>query len=232
MPPSCSTTEAAKVQSEQDNAQAYDAFTRWLHHLEPDAGTMRNGSLTQISLDEGIVVIDDSTLDKPFAKRMELVTRHWSGKHHAVGRGINLITLLWTDCDRRVPYDYRILDKAKDNLTKNDHFQAMLKDARRATIVDSYMSPSRRNRASCSIGASVSQNQPGKKQTCWSSNPYRSKLCFAVFRGAAKFNFIFEVPGNREPLYQTFEFWTSNPRRAARLIPTAASIQARSNRFR
>jgi hypothetical protein len=27
---------------------------------------------------------------------MELVTRHWPGKHHAVVRGINLLTLRWT----------------------------------------------------------------------------------------------------------------------------------------
>jgi putative transposase len=81
-------------------------------------------------LRQGILVIDDSTLDKPYARKIELVTRHWSGKHHAVVSGINLITLLWTDGDRHVPVDYSIFDKKKDTLTKNDHFQAMLKQAR------------------------------------------------------------------------------------------------------
>jgi len=80
-------------------------------------------------LSQGILVIDDSTLDKPYARKMELVTRHWSGKHHAVVSGINLITLLWTDGDRHVPVDYRIFDKQQDSLTKNDHFSAMLKEA-------------------------------------------------------------------------------------------------------
>ncbi len=55
--------------------------------------------------------------------------RHWSGKHHAVVSGINLITLLWTNGDRHVPVDYRIFDKKRDALTKNDHFQAMLREA-------------------------------------------------------------------------------------------------------
>jgi putative transposase len=128
-PRSVSATEAAKVQPEEENAPAHDAFTRLLHRLEPDAKTLWHESRTQISLDQGILVIDDSTLDKPYAKQMELVTRHWSGKHHAVVSGINLITLLWTDGDRHVPCDYRIFDKAKDSLTKNDHFQAMLKVA-------------------------------------------------------------------------------------------------------
>jgi putative transposase len=100
-----------------------------LHRLEPDAEALWDEARGQVSLSHGILVIDDSTLDKPYAKKMELVTRHWSGKHRAVVSGINLITLLWTDGDRHVPVDYRIFDKAKDALTKNDHFQAMVKEA-------------------------------------------------------------------------------------------------------
>ena len=48
--------------------------------------------------EEGVLVLDDTTLDKPYAKRMELVYRHWSGKHKRVVWGINLLTLLWTGC--------------------------------------------------------------------------------------------------------------------------------------
>ena len=60
---------------------------------------------------------------------MDLVTLHWSGKHHAVVRGINLVTLPWTDGDRHIPCDYRLYDGAKDGPTKNDHFAAMLRAA-------------------------------------------------------------------------------------------------------
>ena len=74
-------------------------------------------------------MVDDSTLDKPYAKKMELIHRHWSGKHHAVVEGINLITLLWSEGDRHVPLDYRIYDKAGDALTKNDHFRTLLETA-------------------------------------------------------------------------------------------------------
>jgi len=80
----------------------------------------------QVELLDGILVFDDSTLDKPFARQIELVTRHWSGKHHAVLQGIHLMTLLWRDGDRYIPCDYRLYDKAKDGLTKNDHFQHLL----------------------------------------------------------------------------------------------------------
>lgn len=128
-PRSVSATEAAKVQGDEEQPPAHDAFTRLLHRLEPDAATLWREARSQVSLSRGILVIDDSTLDKPYAKKMELVVRHWSGKHHAVVSGINLITLLWTDGDRHVPVDYRIFDKARDALTKNDHFRAMLREA-------------------------------------------------------------------------------------------------------
>jgi len=145
-PRSVSATEAARVQGEEEQAPAHDAFTRLLHRLEPDAATLWGEAKSQVSLHQGILVIDDSTLDKPYARKMELVTRHWSGKHHAVVSGINLITLLWTDGDRHVPVDYCIFDKKQDALTKNDHFQAMLKAARkrgfqpRCVVFDSWYS--------------------------------------------------------------------------------------------
>jgi len=129
-PRSVSATEAAKAQGDEEQAPAHDAFTRLLHRLEPDAAALWGEARSQVSLSRGILVIDDSTLDKPYAKKIELVTRHWSGKHHAVVSGINLITLLWADGDRHVPCDYRIFDKKRDSLTKNDHFRAMLKEAR------------------------------------------------------------------------------------------------------
>jgi putative transposase len=145
-PRSVSATEAAKVQGNEEQAPAHDAFTRLLHRLEPDAETLWREAESQVSLSQGILVIDDSTLDKPYAKKIELVTRHWSGKHHAVVSGINLVTLLWTDGDRHVPVDYRIFDKKKDALTKNDHFQVMIKAARergflpRCVVFDSWYS--------------------------------------------------------------------------------------------
>ncbi|MCP9493368.1 MAG: transposase [Pyrinomonadaceae bacterium MAG19_C2-C3] len=129
-PRTCSGVEAARVAPDTESPPAHDAFTRLLHRLEPDAATLWEEARTQVELAAGILVIDDSTLDKPFANKIDLVARHWSGKHHAVVSGINLITSLWTDGDRHIPVDYRLFDKAKDSLTKNDHFQVLVKAAR------------------------------------------------------------------------------------------------------
>ena len=125
----CSATEAARVQPDQPVPPAHDAFTRLLHRLEPDTATLWREAAGQVTRCGGILVVDDSTLDKPYARKIELVRRHWSGKHHAVVEGINLITLLWTDGDRHMPVDYRLYDKTGDALTKNDHFRALLETA-------------------------------------------------------------------------------------------------------
>lgn len=130
-PKQLTAAEAARVQPESRNAPAYDAFTRLLQRLEPDAETLWTEAATQINKEAGILVLDDSTLDKPFSKRNALASRHWSGKHKAVVYGINLITLLWTDGERAVPCDYRIFDKDTDRKTKNDHFSEMLLEAHR-----------------------------------------------------------------------------------------------------
>lgn len=128
-PRQITATEAERVQPESQNAPAHDAFTRLLTRLEPDAETLWRDSKTQVDLSDGLLVVDDSTLDKPYSARNDLVYRHYSGKHGAVVSGINLITLLWTDGDRAVPCDYRIFDKDTDRKTKNDHFSEMIMKA-------------------------------------------------------------------------------------------------------
>jgi len=128
-PFSYSCLEAGRVQPDRARKPAHDAFNRLLHRLEPDPKTLWEEAAPQVALNKGVLIVDDSTLDKPYTTKMELVTRHWSGKHHAVVEGINLITLLWADGDRYIPCDYRIYDHAHDGLTKNDHFVAMVQTA-------------------------------------------------------------------------------------------------------
>jgi DDE superfamily endonuclease len=118
-------TEAARVQPDSPFAPAHDAFTRLLNRLEPDPETLWEEAEPAVEQAKGVLIIDDSTLDKPYAKHISLVTRHWSGKHRKPVRGINLITLLWADGDRKVPCDYRVFSKA-DGKTKHDHFWEML----------------------------------------------------------------------------------------------------------
>ncbi|MBA3691992.1 MAG: transposase [Acidobacteria bacterium] len=128
-PRTVTATEASSCQPDSTNAPAHDAFTRLLSRLEPDPEVLWTEAQTQIDLNTGILVLDDSTLEKPYSPFNALLYRHWSGKQKAVVEGVNLITLLWTDGVRCVPVDYRVFDKDRDGKTKNDHFAEMLVEA-------------------------------------------------------------------------------------------------------
>lgn len=124
-----SAVEAARSHPESDNPPAHDAYTRLLQRLPPDSEALWAEVQPCIDRTKGLLVIDDTTLDKPYASQMALVSRHWSGKQHAVVQGINLVSLVWSDGDACLPCDYRIYNKAQDGLSKNDHFRAMLEQA-------------------------------------------------------------------------------------------------------
>jgi len=124
-----STVEAAKVSPEGMRQVAHDAYTRLLQRTPPDSEALWQEVQGWVQLTSGLLVIDDSTLDKPYARQMALVTRHWSGKHRRVVQGINLISLVWSDGEARLPCDFRLYHKDQDGLSKNDHFQQMVKQA-------------------------------------------------------------------------------------------------------
>lgn len=102
-----------------------------------------------------ILILDDTTLDKPYANEIEHVTWHWSGKHGDVVKGINLLTLLWGGppaeqpegsfsadeqedvLEAHVPCDFRLYEK--DKLTKNDHFRRMLETANERDFEPEYV---------------------------------------------------------------------------------------------
>jgi len=110
-----------------------------LTQVPPDTAALWEEARELVQPRKGILSLDDTTLDKPYAKKIELVHRHWSGKHHQVVRGINLLTLLWTDGDRLVPCDFRVFDKPNDQKTKNDHFQALIETAKERGFTPSFV---------------------------------------------------------------------------------------------
>ena len=121
-----SCTEAARCQPTEDKAASHDAFTRLLTRQPPDTEALWRETQEMVDLDGGMLVLDDSTLDKPYAKRIDLVTRHWSGKHRKVVMGINLISMVWTDGEATIPCDFRVYDKPIGGKNKNEHFRDML----------------------------------------------------------------------------------------------------------
>jgi len=105
---------------------SHDSVNRFLLRETYDPKDLFNEAKTLVNIVGGTLSIDDTVLDKPYSQKMDLVRHFWSGKHHRVVKGLNLITLYYNDPQGRgVPVNYRIYDKA-DNKTKNDYFLEML----------------------------------------------------------------------------------------------------------
>jgi hypothetical protein len=132
-------TEAARSAPESPDPPAHDAFTRLLKREPPETEALWEEAKTLVESEGGLLVVDDTTLDKPYSRKMELVHRHWSGKHHRVVSGINLATLLWSDGQALVPTDFRVYDKPNDGLTKNDHFREMMERAKKRSFRPRYV---------------------------------------------------------------------------------------------
>ena len=124
-PRASTCAEAARVQPPGPRAPSHDAFTRLLHRLEPEPAERWAEVAPLVDRGAGVLVVDDTTLDKPHARKIELVTRHWSGKHRAVVDGIHLISVAWAGAGGLYPTDYRVFQKVADGKTKNDHFRDM-----------------------------------------------------------------------------------------------------------
>ena len=65
--------------------------------------------------------------------------KQYSGKHHRVVQGIDLVNLLWTDGERMIPIDYRVYDPTRDGKTKNEHAREMLSMARKRAMQPDYV---------------------------------------------------------------------------------------------
>lgn len=144
-------TEASRSHPDGDVAPAHDAFTRLLQRQPPDTEALWEEAEPVVEREKGLLILDDTTLDKPYANKIKHVTWHWSGKHGKAVKGINLLTLLWRGSaedgssgsrspesregseeegsgkvsrEPHVPCDFRLYEK--DGKTKNEHFRDML----------------------------------------------------------------------------------------------------------
>ena len=110
-----------------------------MHRQPGDTAELWQEAQQLVPSQGGVLVVDDTTLDKPYAREIELVTWHWSGKHHRVVRGINLVSLVWSDGTARIPCDFRVYDKPVGGKTKNEHFRDMVQAAHSRGLRPAYV---------------------------------------------------------------------------------------------
>jgi len=103
-PKSTSCTRLSEVMN-----VSHDSVNRFLLRENYEPKDLFNEAAKLICLTGGTLSVDDTTLYKPYSRHMALVGHFWSGKHHRVVKGLNLITLYYTDMQGiHAPVNYRI----------------------------------------------------------------------------------------------------------------------------
>jgi len=76
---------------------SHDGITRWLSTVKQRPRILWEYTKGLIAKERGYLIIDDSVLDKWYAKmgKMALVRKVYSGLHHRVVHGIDVVNLLW-----------------------------------------------------------------------------------------------------------------------------------------
>ncbi len=106
---------------------SHDSINRFLERERYEPKDLFDEEKEKIELVGGILSVDDSVLDKPYSdpNKAVFIDNFWSGKHKKIVKGINLITLFYTDINGiSVPINYRLVNKS-ENKTKNDYFHEM-----------------------------------------------------------------------------------------------------------
>jgi len=107
---------------------SHDSVNRFLlreRYTPEDLFNEVKGDLTLVG---GTLSVDDSVEDKPYrdTEKSAFVGYFWSGKHKRTVKGINLITLYYTDVyEHSYPVNFRLYDK-REGKTKNDYFREMV----------------------------------------------------------------------------------------------------------
>ena len=126
---------------------SHDSVSRWLESSHVRPKDVWDKAKSHIIGGQGIVVADESVLNKNRSQKIELVRWQYSGDEHDIIRGIGMLNFLWVNDKGDVcPMDFRIWEPREDGYTKNDHFREMLKNAKRkgvtpkAVVADSWYS--------------------------------------------------------------------------------------------
>ncbi len=99
-------------------AVSHDSINRFLERERFGPQDLFAEETDKIEWSRGVLSVDDSVLDKPYSdsKKAKFIDYFWSGKHHAVVKGINIITLFYTDIHGisvSVNYRYPSLENLK-----------------------------------------------------------------------------------------------------------------------
>ncbi|MEL6344136.1 MAG: hypothetical protein AAFV53_13535 [Myxococcota bacterium] len=72
-PKDATMTESARTAPQP---VAHDSYRQLLLRLEPDSSMLWAEAKDEVDPDNGILILDDTTLDKPYGPKIAMVTKH------------------------------------------------------------------------------------------------------------------------------------------------------------
>jgi putative transposase len=117
-----------------DNQPAHDSWTRWLTNTKLRPSIIWEDVREMVDLSGGYLIVDDTVSDKWYAKQIEMVKNQYSGTHHRLVNGINVVSLLWTkhlepERAEHITVDFRVYAPRYDGKSKHHHARDMLESA-------------------------------------------------------------------------------------------------------
>lgn len=138
------------------NELSHDQVTRFLNgHLLSSKNLwedVKQDVRSQEQMDEGVLIVDDMTAEKPYTDENELISWHYSHAKGRVIKGINLLSCMVRYGDNSFPIGYKVIKKdvsycdlktkretRKSSISKNEHFRSLVKKSHDNQVKYSYI---------------------------------------------------------------------------------------------
>ena len=127
-----------------DGQLSHDQIQRFLNGREftsADLWGMVKGAVRQMESSGGSLIIDDSIAEKPYMGENSLVCWHYDHSSGSTVKGINFISAVYCSQRQTLPVGFRLVEKdewyeaedgerkRRSRVSKNSHYQALLKQA-------------------------------------------------------------------------------------------------------
>ena len=136
-------TTATGLSGMLDGLISHDKVTRFLGSESFDAKTLWKRVkplVRKYEQDDGVLVVDDTIVEKPYTDESELVCWHYDHSKGRSVKGINLVNVMYEAGGVRLPVNYAVVEKdcwvwdekkgkevRKSSVTKNEQVRQMLK---------------------------------------------------------------------------------------------------------
>lgn len=89
---------------------SHDSISRWLEEEKCQPKDIWNEAKSHVMGTRGVIIADETILNKSRSEKIELVRWQYSGTEHDIVRGIGMLNILWVDEENQVcPMDVQDL---------------------------------------------------------------------------------------------------------------------------